>query len=108
MPFDGASKTPVNRALPFTREDYFALVDETGRAIRDDKRGFIPNIPNTIPKIVSQFGINPDKWLDHIQDFGKRYGRACGSVSEMERYAHVFEMSWLRGAGHSRRSYLRA
>ncbi|SMF33973.1 hypothetical protein SAMN02745866_02151, partial [Alteromonadaceae bacterium Bs31] len=104
MPFDGASKTPINRALPFTREDYFALVDETGRAIREDKRGFIPE---HTPKIVSQFGINPDKWLEHIQHFGRRYGTACGSADNMQAFAEIFGRRWSRGCGNSQRSYLR-
>lgn len=38
MPIDGSSHTDIHFALPFTREDYFDLVDKTGRIIRDDKR----------------------------------------------------------------------
>src|SRR5690606_8875453 len=68
MPFDGSSHTDIHTALPFTREDYLDLVDKTGRAIRDDKRGFIPS---DIPPIISRLGINPDRWLEHIQCFGK-------------------------------------
>ena len=40
-------------ALPFTMADYFALVDSTGRVIRDDKRGFIPS---EVPPIIQRFG----------------------------------------------------
>lgn len=42
MTFDGSAHTDIHCALPFTRQDYFELVDSTGRAIREDKNGFTP------------------------------------------------------------------
>jgi hypothetical protein len=39
MPFDGSSHTDIHVALPFTQEEYFNLVDETGRLLREDKGG---------------------------------------------------------------------
>lgn len=60
MPFDGSSHTSVHTALPFTREDYFDLVDVTGRMIRNDKHGAIDA---DIPPIVARLGINRDKWI---------------------------------------------
>ena len=56
MPFDGSVHTDVRFALPFTREDYFNLVDTTGRLIREDKRGAISS---ELPTIVARFGIDP-------------------------------------------------
>ncbi len=35
MAFDGSSHTDVDTALPFTLQDYFDLVDKTGRIIRE-------------------------------------------------------------------------
>lgn len=70
MPFDGSSHTDIHAALPFTREDYFDLVDKTGRIIREDKRGFIPA---ELPAIIVEFGINQDKWIEHVKHFGRRY-----------------------------------
>ena len=40
MRFDGGSQTDIHCALPFTQEDYFELVDVTGRILREDKRGY--------------------------------------------------------------------
>ena len=34
-----------NASLPFALKDYIELVDWTGRVVRQDKKGFIPN-PN--------------------------------------------------------------
>ena len=105
MPFDGSSHTSVNHALPFTREDYFALVEATGRIIRDDKRGYIAS---DIPDIVVRLGINPLKWIDHVQNFGRRYGSSAGSVSHMADFARVFERNCGKGVSNSHALYLRA
>jgi len=102
MPFDGSSHTDIHTALPFTREDYLDLVDKTGRAIRDDKRGFIPS---DIPPIISRLGINPDRWLEHIQCFGKRYAGCAGSVESIQSFADRHERHWCKGIGSSKFVY---
>ncbi len=52
--------------LPFYLSSYIDLVDETGRCIRDDKRGFISE--KTV-KLIDEIGINPDAWLDELKGF---------------------------------------
>lgn len=98
MPFSGSSHTSIHTALPFTREDYFALVDETGRCIRDDKRGFIAE---SAPPLLSQFGIDPNHWLAHVKRFGDSYGYCAGSRENILNYAEVFSRKTAKGAGVS-------
>ena len=102
MRFDGSSHTPINAAIPFTREDYFDLVDQTGRMIRDDKRGFIPK---HIPKLITQFNINPDQWINHIRQFGRRYADGVGSVEKLADYAGHFQKRWVKGVACSKKVY---
>ena len=87
MAFDGSGHTSIHAALPFAREDYFDLVDKTGRIIRDDKRGFISE---ELPPIITEFGINPDKWIDHVKHFGRRYGCCAGSRDNIINFAADF------------------
>lgn len=94
MPFDGSSHTAISVALPFTQQDYFALVDATGRMLREDKRGAIPP---EIPRIVAQYGFDPDKWLEHIQCFGRRYSFCVGASEKIAAYAQRFERQWAKG-----------
>ena len=98
MPFDGGSHTDIHAALPFTREDYFQLVDITGRIIRDDKRGAILE---EIPSVVSRLGIEPDYWVEHIQNFGKSYSACVGSVDAISDYAGRSGKHWCKGVTHS-------
>jgi REP element-mobilizing transposase RayT len=102
MPFDGSSHTSIHTALPFTREDYFQLLDTTGRIIREDKRGFIPS---EISPIIAQLGINPNKWIDHIKCFGQRYGGCAGSADNIVNFAGKFERSWAKGIRNSGKVY---
>jgi len=102
MPFDGSSHTDIHIALPFTREDYLQLVDVTGRIIRNDKRGYIPEY---IPNVVSRLGIKPDQWIEHIQHFGKSYGACIGGVEAIADYAGKSGRHWCKGISHTVRCY---
>jgi len=106
MPFDGSAHSPTlsktQCALPFTKEDYFELVDVTGRILRADKRG---RITESIPSIVTSLGINPDKWIEHIENFGRSYGCCIGSVTVMADYAEYFGRSWSKGVAKSAQRY---
>jgi hypothetical protein len=102
MPFDGGSHTDIHFALPFTREDYFDLVDQTGRIIREDKKGFITG---QTPKLITQFGINENHWLDHIQSFVKRYAMCVGSVDNIINFAERFDRQWCKGIANSNKVY---
>jgi hypothetical protein len=103
MPFDGSSHTDIHLALPFTREDYFDLVDSTGRIIREDKRGAISAKSE---KLLARLGIKSTKWIDQVQNFGRRYGCCVGSVQCMQNYAEAFDLRWKKGVGNSRGLYL--
>jgi hypothetical protein len=97
MSFAGGSHTNIHTAFTFTREDYFQLVDVTGCIIRDDKRGAILD---DIPHIVSSLGIEPVKWIEYIQNFGKSYGACVGSVDAIADYASKSCRHWCEGVSH--------
>jgi hypothetical protein len=46
-------------SLPFLLTDYLELVDWTGRILRDDKLGAVPE---GTPKILQQLNIDPKHW----------------------------------------------
>src|SRR5690606_38764381 len=64
LPFNaGTALKDKENAIPFHFQDYLHLLDWTGRAIRNDKRGFIPA---DTPPILQRLGIPPDQWLDTL------------------------------------------
>ena len=103
MRFDGSSHTDIHVALPFTREDYFELVDQTGRLICEGKRGVISSATS---KLITQFGINPDKWIYHVKKFGSTYAKCCGSAEKIKAYARLFQRQWSKGMTNAQAFYL--
>jgi REP element-mobilizing transposase RayT len=89
--------------LDFDLNDYLALIDWTGRAIRDDKKGAIPD--HVVPLVV-KLGIEQDHWLVHIRHFESRYPRVAGSFESIKRCAAKLEQSWFQGCGAARRAYI--
>jgi len=57
MPFDATAQTPW--AVPFAFGDYLELVDWTGRALREDKPGYIKARE---PKILARLGIDGERF----------------------------------------------
>jgi REP element-mobilizing transposase RayT len=64
--FDGVIKNETQTGLPFALLDYLQLINWTGRAIRDDKRG---HIPHHLPNILHRLGVAKDDWLTNSQRF---------------------------------------
>jgi hypothetical protein len=64
--FDQAQTNNAQTGILFSFADYLALVDWTGRAIRDDKRGFIDN---NCPPILERLSISSKQWLINTTRF---------------------------------------
>jgi len=89
-------------SIPFTLIDYLELLDWTGRAIREDKRGFIPE---ELPPILQRLQANPQRWLKHMQPQGNRFGRAIGRLEGMRRHAQTAGRRWVQGVSLSARLF---
>jgi hypothetical protein len=77
-------------------------VDWTGRAIREDKKGAIPN--NLAP-ILERIGLNPDAWLKSVSHYNKNYFSVLGAIDRVKAFAQAQEKSWHRGQRAVLRSY---
>ncbi|MCL6269331.1 transposase [Sansalvadorimonas sp. 2012CJ34-2] len=91
-------------AIPFALVDYMELVDWSGRAIRDDKRG---SIPASVPPILSRLDINPDEWLYTLRPSGFGFIRAVGRVENLLSYARKLGQQWVHGLKASDRLFAR-
>jgi len=102
LPFVGGEHIDTSKGIRFTLPDYLQLVDWTGRAVRDDKRGAIPA---TMQPIFQRLGLNQDEWLEIVQNFGRRYRLAVGAVDKLWSFGQRLGRYWLQGVGASRRFY---
>lgn len=92
-------------AFSFTIEDYLELVDWSGRAIRENKRGAISS---TLPPILKRLQLDPEHYLRHIQKGGRGYHvAAMGRIDRLREAAERLGRRFLKGHSQSRRLYLR-
>ena len=113
-PLNGSCHAPLSKGLPYTQQDYFDLVDWTGRAVRKGKRGAIEK---GYPPILDRLGIEEESWVDSVRHFQRYFFDAAGTVSSLEEYhARVngdragkekesAPLGWIRGKGASLKLY---
>ncbi len=86
----------------FHLDDYLALVDWTGRAIREDKRGYIPH---DLQPILQRLNIDAGEWSDGVKYFGHRFPRLAGSLDRLEQAVTQLGQRWCQGRGHAKRLF---
>lgn len=100
---DGVTGNDAEKGINFSLLDYFELADWTGRAIREDKRGYIP--PEIRP-ILQQLGVQEKNWLRSVKHFGSRYYHLAGAVDKLKQIAERSEeRCWFKGIGTSKELY---
>ena len=77
MSFAGNPRQPMSPGLQYILLDYLELVDWSGRAIREDKRGAIHE---HAPPILQRLNISPQHWLELCTNFESRFKGLVGSV----------------------------
>ena len=112
-PLQGSSRLPLSMGIPYRPQDYFQLVDWTGRQIRPNKRGAIDE---SLPPILKRLGLEAESWLESVTKFQQYFFHAAGSVSSMEKYQRkqnqkraeqkqTMPIEWIKGKGASKRLY---
>ncbi len=84
--------------LPISLKDYLELIDWSGRAILEDKPGFIKN---KLPPILTRLQIEPRTWVKQMNHFGKRWYRVIGSKHKIKSLATKIGLNWMNGQGKS-------
>ncbi len=93
-----------DRSIPYALRDYLAVVDWSGRLIREDKRGAIDS---ALPPILNRLGIRPDAWEIVIATRGTLFGRAMGRLDAMRLHAATLGQAWVRGVRNADRIFAR-
>lgn len=83
LPFIGNERAKQPKGIAFSFKDYLELVDETGRVIREDKRGAISK---SAENILQRINVPAATWLKLTIDFGKLFRGPVGSVQELDDY----------------------
>jgi REP element-mobilizing transposase RayT len=88
--------------LEISFPQYLELVDWTGRQVRKDKQGAIPQ---QLAPILQRLGVVPEKWSQLVCQFGRWFPRAAGTPASLKRCAQQSGQCWIRGIGRSREAF---
>jgi len=103
MPLGGRADGAHPNAISFSAEDYLALVDWSGRAIRAHKRGAIPG---EMPPILQRLNLDGDHFVRHVRRGGRDlHVVAMGHVVRLREAAERIGRKYFKGMGQSRRLY---
>ena len=80
--------------LPFQLKDYLELVDWTGRAIRHDKIG---SIPQHLDHLFERLKVQPVGWLPIVTQFHGQVTRVAGNPSQLQQLAEHWGQKWIKG-----------
>ncbi|MFS1422081.1 transposase [Shewanella sp. 10N.286.48.B5] len=83
LPFIGNERANQPKGIAFSLQDYLELVDDTGRVIRDDKRGAISQ---STAKLLTRLNIPQQNWLKITTEFGQLFHGPVGSLQELTQY----------------------
>ena len=82
LPFAGYPRCNMPKGLPFRLQDYLELVDWTGRILREDKRGAIPD---KLPPILDRLNFEPQHWCYLSRNFESPFKGLVGSVYKLKQ-----------------------
>ena len=80
--------------VPCSRQDYFELVDRTGRVLKKDKAGAIPA---DLAPILERIQINPKTWIHTVQFLGDMFARFIGRPDKIEEQRAALKKPRLYG-----------
>ncbi|OBT09397.1 transposase [Vibrio sp. UCD-FRSSP16_10] len=88
LPFIGNEQQHQPKGIAFSLKDYLELVDETGRIIRNDKKGAISEHSE---RLLTCMNISHDNWLKLVTDFGVLFHGPVGTLEELTNYCEHLE-----------------
>jgi len=88
--------------LPMSEEEYFILVDKSGRLLHSNKRGAIDA---DLAPILERIGAKPEAWSDTISCFEDKFRLAAGMLDSLRKFADQLGKRWFAGLSASRRIF---
>jgi len=88
-----------------TEDHYLELLDWTGREIRAEKRG---HIPDDLLPVLRRLELDVDAWAENVSRYGSLFHRLAGKVSRLRDWARAKQLAWLHGHRGARLLYSEA
>ena len=104
LPFSGNPRNAIPKGLPFRLNDYLELVDCSGRIIRKDKKG---QIPEDLPGILQRLELDMDTrhWLYLTQHFEHPFKQLVGAAHHVRSACEALGQRWVQGISQCERLF---
>jgi hypothetical protein len=89
--------------LPIQVEHYVKLLDWTGRELRADKHGAIPD---HLALIVDRLELNRSNWVETVRGFGRLFKQAAGRPISLVDAAARRSRRWFQGKAAARTAFV--
>jgi hypothetical protein len=89
--------------LPISLEHYVMLLDWTGRELRADKRGAIPE---HLAPIMERLALNRSNWVEIVRGFGRLFKPAAGRSTSLIDAAARRSRRWFQGQAAARAAFV--
>ncbi len=89
--------------LPIEAEHYIMVLDWTGRELRADKRGAIPD---HLAPILDRLGLNRSNWVETVRGFGRLFKQAAGRSTSLVDAAGRSSRCWFQGKAAARTAFV--
>ncbi|MEJ2755527.1 MAG: transposase [Gammaproteobacteria bacterium] len=100
--FSGNAYSNEPSGIPIRLEEYLHLVDWTGKILRDDKNGYIPE---NIPPILERLKIDTKQWLYCTQHFESRFKKFVGKYHSIQKICQSLNHHWVQGIRNCRMAF---
>ena len=100
----GNPRNDIPKGLPFRLNDYLELVDCSGRIMREDKKG---RIPDDLPAILQRLELDMDTrhWLYLTQHFEHPFRHLVGAAHHMRSACEALGQRWVQGISQCERLF---
>ena len=102
LPFKSDTACSNQYCLNLTFTEYMTLVTQTGKAVRDDKAGFIDG---EYQASLNQIALSSSQWLKASLEFEQHFSIAVGSVSTIKKFQHPTGRRRLKGVSTARKLF---
>jgi hypothetical protein len=102
LPFAGNPREHMSAGLPFRLTDYLELVDWSGRILREDKKGAIPE---EIPEILQRLQLDTRHWCYLTSHFEHPFKRLVGAAHHVRSACEALGLRWAQGISQCERLF---
>jgi REP element-mobilizing transposase RayT len=94
LPFVGYPRKDMPPGLPFQLNDYLTLVDWSGRILREDKKGAIPD---HLPDILQRLDLDARQFIYLTRNFEHPFKNLVGAAHHVRKACESIGMNWVHG-----------